>query len=54
MLGYVAIVHIYFEIFVFSSNARKGLQRKIVPGKTPRSVSPFEFSANFIYDSAQC
>ena len=39
MLVHVDIVHMFKKKIVFSFKARRGLQRKICAGKTPRSVS---------------
>ena len=66
MLGYDAKVHIYFlKHLIFSFKARGGLQRKIVPCKTPRRLTlrgvrlhavlnTFGSAVNLIVDSAQC
>ena len=60
MLGYVAIVHIYFRIFlVFSLSQEEACNVKIVPRKTPgrlilRRVQLCAVLACAESDSAQC
>ena len=47
MLVHVEIVHMFKKKIVFSFKARRGLQRKICAGKTPRSVSHRGVLVNF-------
>ena len=61
ILGFVAIVHIYFKSFqFFHSRQEKAYKDKIVPAHTLRGVrlrvvlDTFGSSENLIFDAAQC
>ena len=67
MLGYIAIVHVYFlKILVFSFKARRGLQRQNCSWQNIRNFSKYhhmdpKFPGNGdfrkskkLFDSAQC